>query len=78
LAEAIDPSELEALADRLEQTRMAALGADSARTIGSSGLAKPLVVEAEEVGFEPTGPSRVRRLSRSLPSAARPLLRAVV
>ena len=37
-----------------------------------------LVAEAEEVGFEPTGPFRVRRLSRSLPSAARPLLRAVV
>lgn len=44
----------------------------------SSTSAKPLVVDAEEVGFEPTGPSRVRRLSRSLPSAARPLLRAVV
>jgi hypothetical protein len=31
---------------------------------------KLLVAEAEEVGFEPTGPSRVRRLSRSLPSAS--------
>ena len=39
---------------------------------------KAPAADAEEVGFEPTGPSRVRRLSRSLPSAARPLLRAVV
>jgi hypothetical protein len=74
------PSELEALADRLEEGRTAAL-ANRERTQrgpASSGCAKLLVAEAEEVGFEPTGPSRVRRLSRSLPSAARPLLRAVV
>jgi hypothetical protein len=74
------PSELEALADRLEQTRMAAL-ANRERTQRGPAvvtLAETAVGSAEEVGFEPTGPSRVRRLSRSLPSAARPLLRAVV
>jgi hypothetical protein len=74
------PSELEALADRLEQVRTAAL-ANRERTQRGPAvvkLAEPQVDSAEEVGFEPTGPFRVRRLSRSLPSAARPLLRAVV
>ena len=71
------PSEMEALADRLERARAAAL-ADRMRTHADqpwSRSANVLVGEAEEVGFEPTGPSRVRRLSRSLPSTARPLLR---
>jgi hypothetical protein len=36
----------------------------------SSRWENVLVAEAEEVGFEPTGPSRVRRLSRSLPSSS--------
>ena len=40
-----------------------------------SSSTQRLVAGAEEVGFEPTGPSRARRLSRSLPSTARPLLR---
>jgi hypothetical protein len=74
------PSEMEALADRLEQARTAAL-VNRERTQRGPVVLKlndPLVADAEEVGFEPTGPSRVRRLSRSLPSAARPLLRAVV
>jgi hypothetical protein len=74
------PSEMEALADRLERARTAAL-ADRERTQRGPtvvALSEALVDSAEEVGFEPTGPSRVRRLSRSLPSAARPLLRGVV
>ncbi len=64
---------------------------DRARAVAVAGLSRtesgPVVVPvretagqrpgrgAEEVGFEPTGPSQARRLSRSLPSAARPLLR---
>ena len=56
----------------------AVVGGSTGRALARPVSAKALVDSAEEVGFEPTGPSRVRRLSRSLPSAARPLLRAVV
>jgi hypothetical protein len=46
--------------DRLEQTRMELLwrtGSGLSADHRSLGSAKPLVVEAEEVGFEPAGPA---------------------
>jgi hypothetical protein len=48
------PSEMEALAGRLEQARTAALGTGSGPHADqpSATSAKPLVVDAEEVGFE--------------------------
>jgi hypothetical protein len=48
---------------------------DLRHTYATLALRAGVHPKAEEVGFEPTGPSRVRRLSRSLPSATRPLLR---
>jgi hypothetical protein len=44
---------------------------------GAGASSDSVVISAEEEGFEPTVPLRVRRFSKPVPSTARPLLRGV-
>lgn len=75
------PDETERLAEQMDRARAVAVAGLSRTENGPAVVplretaGQTVSGSAEEVGFEPTGPSRARRLSRSLPSAARPLLR---